>query len=198
MEPEATQTRPFRSILIFIVIGLVLLVAVILGIRWAKGRSDQLANASKPQTVAQQPQQQPATTNAQPDAQKKAEADKQAAAQKAADDKKKADAAAAADKAKQDQAAKDKAAADKAAADKATADKAAADKASADKAAADKAAAEKNKVATTPTTGPAQQTPKAVPSTGIEDAITPIFGISLLAFLTIRYIDSRRRLNVIS
>jgi membrane protein involved in colicin uptake len=169
-------------------------VAVILGIRWAKGRSDQLANASKPQTVAQQPQQQPATTNAQ----KKTEADKQAATQKAADDKKKADAAAAADKAKQDQAAKDKAAADKAAADKATADKAAADKASADKAAADKAAAEKNKVATTPTTGPAQQTPKAVPSTGIEDAITPIFGISLLAFLTIRYIDSRRRLNVIS
>jgi cytoskeletal protein RodZ len=198
MEPEVTHTSPIRSVLIFIAIGLVLLVAVVVGVRWAKGRSDQLANANKPQTVAQQPTQQPAT-HAQTETQKKAEADKKAAEQKAADDKKKADAAAAAEKTKQDQVAKDKAAAEKAAADKTAADKAAADKAAADKAAADqKAAAEKNKVASTPNTGPAPVAPKTVPSTGVEDVILQFFGLSLLAFLTIRYVDSRRRLNTIS
>jgi Flp pilus assembly protein TadB len=141
MEPEVTHTSPIRSVLIFIAIGLVLLVAVVVGVRWAKGRSDQLANANKPQTVAQQPTQQPAT-HAQTETQKKAEADKKAAEQKAADDK--------------------------------------------------------NTVASTPNTGPAPVAPKTVPSTGVEDVILQFFGLSLLAFLTIRYVDSRRRLNTIS
>lgn len=58
MEPT-TQNNTLRSLLIFIIIGAVLLAAVILGVRWARGRSDQLASASN-----QQQTEQPATTGA--------------------------------------------------------------------------------------------------------------------------------------
>jgi outer membrane biosynthesis protein TonB len=59
MEPT-TQNNTLRSLLIFIIIGAVLLAAVVLGVRWARGRSDQLANAgSQPQT------EQPAATETQ-------------------------------------------------------------------------------------------------------------------------------------
>lgn len=56
MEPT-TQNNTLRSLLIFVIIGAVLLAAVILGVRWARGRSDQLANAGN-----QQQTEQPATT----------------------------------------------------------------------------------------------------------------------------------------
>lgn len=52
MEPT-TQNNTLRSLLIFVVIGAVLLGAVILGVRWARGRSDQLANAGNQQQTEQ-------------------------------------------------------------------------------------------------------------------------------------------------
>lgn len=85
--------------LIFFLIGAILLAAVILGVRWARGRSDQLAN--KTTTVA---------TDTRTEAQKKADEQKKiddqrkAAEQRAADDKKKADE----EKARQEAASKQK------------------------------------------------------------------------------------------
>lgn len=52
MEPT-TQNNTLRSLLIFAIIGAVLLAAVILGVRWARSRSDQLASNAGQQT--QQP-----------------------------------------------------------------------------------------------------------------------------------------------
>jgi outer membrane biosynthesis protein TonB len=67
MEPT-TQNNTLRSLLIFIVIGAILLAAVILGVRWARGRSDQLANAGN-----QQQTEQPVATNTDQQEQKPAE-----------------------------------------------------------------------------------------------------------------------------
>lgn len=67
MEPTI-QNNTLRSLLIFIVIGVVLLGAVILGVRWARSRSDQIANKNTSQV---------ATTEKSP-AEKKAEAERKA------------------------------------------------------------------------------------------------------------------------
>jgi FtsZ-interacting cell division protein ZipA len=82
MEPT-TKNSTLRSLLIFFVIGAILLAVVILGVRWARGRSDQLA--SKTPIVA---------TDAQKTAdEQKASDDQRAAEQRAAEDKAKQDAA---------------------------------------------------------------------------------------------------------
>lgn len=75
MEPT-TQNNPLRSLLIFVIIGAVLLAAVILGVRWARGRSDQLANAGN-----QQQTEQPVTTETNQQEQKPAEQQQQQPAQ---------------------------------------------------------------------------------------------------------------------
>jgi outer membrane biosynthesis protein TonB len=191
MQPTV-QTNPLRSILIFIIIGLLLLGAVVLGVRFAKGRSDHYAQAGNSQTVAQQPQQQqnqPARSQAQTDEQKKAEdqrkaeEQRKAAEQKAADDKKKAD---------EQKAAEEKKKADEAAAEK---------KAKEDQAAKDKKAEEDRKKVAAATTAPntsGTQTPSTVPSTGAEDMIAPAVGLVILAFIGVRYTQSRRRLTSLS
>lgn len=85
MEPTSRSSN-LRSLLIFFVIGAILLAAVILGVRWARGRSDQLA--TKPTSVATDTR---TDAQKQADEQKKAEDQRKAAEQRAADDKKKAD-----------------------------------------------------------------------------------------------------------
>jgi hypothetical protein len=54
MEPT-TQNNTLRTLLIFVIIGAVLLAAVVLGMRWAKGRSDQIANNQHTQQPASPP-----------------------------------------------------------------------------------------------------------------------------------------------
>lgn len=57
MEPNSSQNT-LRSLLIFVLIGGLLLAGVVLGMRWAKGRSDQIAaQQSQPQTQSPPPQQ---------------------------------------------------------------------------------------------------------------------------------------------
>ncbi|HET9411243.1 MAG TPA: hypothetical protein VFO38_00100 [Candidatus Saccharimonadales bacterium] len=56
MEPNSSQNT-LRSLLIYVLIGGLLLAGVVLGMRWAKGRSDQIATQqSQPQTQSPSPQ----------------------------------------------------------------------------------------------------------------------------------------------
>lgn len=65
MEPSHNNT--VRSLLLFVIIGVLLLAAVILGVRWARGRSDQIATANQP--TVQQPAPQQAQEQKQPEPQ---------------------------------------------------------------------------------------------------------------------------------
>jgi outer membrane biosynthesis protein TonB len=145
MQPT-TQTDMMRSMIIYILIGVALLGAVILGVRWAKGRSDQYAQAGKnpTSTTTQQPAQK------QPDSSKPSDQNKQQATTPP------------------------------------------------------QQPAVKPPVAAAPSTPQPQPAPASnpsasrVPSTGIEDAVLPIFALALLTFASIRYLQSHRRLHSLS
>lgn len=66
MEPT-TQNNTLRSLLIFIIIGAVLLTAIILGVRWAKGRSNYYANVGQPTSQQASAPAQKSTPASEPD-----------------------------------------------------------------------------------------------------------------------------------
>jgi len=65
---EPTQNNTVRSLLLFFIIGVLLLAAVILGVRWARGRSDQIASSNS-QPAVQQPTEQQTQEQKQPEPQ---------------------------------------------------------------------------------------------------------------------------------